>query len=898
MRRELIESDRVSRTSYVGCLGALLVGSFLAATARADTADSPDADELLRHCLDLAGISQGVCAMVGCPDEGLPLAMARTGDFFLHVRDPRPEHLAAARTAIDAAGLYGKQAVVEPGGFTWLPYAHRTIDLILAVDLNADQLEELSPGEILNALRPGGVAIVGRQKGLADATESFGIDRLQAWLAASDVASAHVSEDDFGVWARLTRPPLPGTDSWSHWEHGPDNNPVSTDTVIKAPYMTQWLGLPLYAAMPAITTSAGGRLFIAMGHIAHHRREEPWLNTILARSGYNGHVLWKRKLPDGYLAHRSAFIATEDTFYMINPDGPGCLLLDPETGEERDRIKVAEIDEDEWKWMAIQDGVLFALAGDKQGATETTVVRSQQPHWSWGELSRGYYEKRVPWGFGTTVLAFDLNRRQLLWSHREGAGIDSRAMVIGEGRVYFYRPDSHVGALDAATGQAIWANSDPDVIRLIEEPGRGLSSTPGFRSACFSISTPGALIFEAQTRMNVVALSTTDGKMIWQHRKTTNNPNMIYTDGRLYVGVGDDGNTLAIDPLSGTKLDDLGFKKRSCARLTATPDSFFCRGWPEGLTRFDRATGKVLFNGAFRPSCNDGVVPANGLLYVGPWACDCNLSVMGRVALASASEFEPTPQAAAAPRLELGEGDVRQVEPLKITAKDWPTYRANPSRTAASRAATGGPLSRIWDFAPDNEHRPTAPIAAEGLVFVAGDDGKVRAIDAATGQFEMVVSDSRADPATAHDQPGSGIRGQWRWTCLCARGPDGTPAMAVPRRSGRSPNHGLRKPLFDVAGQQRRAGRRRRRLRGGRNHRLRRHVRVCPRCDHGRREMAEREFGPSRSRVAEGRLGARNADNRRRPPVDGGWKRRFAGRLRPRNGRVPGRTAARRLATI
>jgi hypothetical protein len=35
-------------------------------------------------------------------------------------------------------------------------------------------------------------------------------------------------------------------DAWSHWEHGPDNNPVSTDSVIKAPYRTQWLGAPLF----------------------------------------------------------------------------------------------------------------------------------------------------------------------------------------------------------------------------------------------------------------------------------------------------------------------------------------------------------------------------------------------------------------------------------------------------------------------------------------------------------------------------------------------------------------------------------------------------------------------------------------------------------------------------
>ena len=37
-----------------------------------------------------------------------------------------------------------------------------------------------------------------------------------------------------GTWGRLTKPQLNGVDEWSHWEHGPGNNPVSTDEVIKA----------------------------------------------------------------------------------------------------------------------------------------------------------------------------------------------------------------------------------------------------------------------------------------------------------------------------------------------------------------------------------------------------------------------------------------------------------------------------------------------------------------------------------------------------------------------------------------------------------------------------------------------------------------------------------------
>ena len=53
----------------------------------------------------------------------------------------------------------------------------------------------------------------------------------------------------------------------------------------------------------------------------------------------------------------------------------------------------------------------------------------------------------------------------------------------------------------------MWTNDDPEVLGLIEAPGEGLVSTPGFRSACLAVATPEALILQGQTRMNVVAVS-------------------------------------------------------------------------------------------------------------------------------------------------------------------------------------------------------------------------------------------------------------------------------------------------------------------------------------------------------------------------------------------------------
>ncbi len=719
------------------CVGTILA-SLTATVPVADAAGSKpgNGDALLaEHLVDMADVPPGICCILGCDDVRVGVELARPGGFLVHVVDPRNAEVSAARGNPDVGRIHGKRMIVEKASLAGLPYAENSIDLIVSTHLTTDKLTDLPLAEVVRVLRPQGRAVLGARGRGGSSGTTLTAAQLERWLRSSGVGEFQVKDDDFGLWALVTKPALAGVDDWSHWEHGPDNNPVSTDTVIKAPYMTHWLGEPLYIAMPAITTASGGRIFVAMGHIAHHKREEPWLNTLQARNGYNGTELWRLRLPDGYLVHRSAFIATDDTFYMIDVDGNGCLLLDPITGEEKGRVHIPDI-RGEWKWIALQDGILFALVGKEKDPPETTIVRSQFTHWSWGELSQGYYTKRVPWGFGETVLAYDLEGGKVLWTHEEDSPIDSRAMVLGDGKVFIYGPDSHIGCLDARSGVVQWTNSDSKVRELIEESGRGLSSTPGFRTTCFCLYTPEALFYEAQTRMNIVAVSNKDGSYLWHRRKTTNNPNMLYADGKLLVGIGENGSTLVLEPLTGTTIEDLGFWKRSCARLTATPDSFFCRGQPEGLTRYDRKSKKVLFNGAVRPSCNDGVVPANGLLYIGPWLCDCNLSLMGTVTMCSAGDFVFERDATEKERLEVGDGDISKVASLRVSAKDWPTYRGNNARSASSEAAVSGEASKIWEFQPQGVDKPAAPSGAGGLIFLCGDDGKVRAIDAANGTLK------------------------------------------------------------------------------------------------------------------------------------------------------------------
>lgn len=700
---------------------AIMAGALGFAVAAADA--NPDA-----CLLDGMGIHAGVCVVIPCGAAGSEaLELARSRDFLVHVLLADDAACDAMRQAADAARIDPHRIVAERIVDARLPHADNVTSIVLVANPDESFLQRFSAQEAVRVLQPRGKLIV-----LGGAAEKSGVsaERLKQWMRSGGLDQLETDRCGAHVGVAGTKAPLVGADNWSHWEHGPDNNPVSVDTVIKAPYMTQWLGQPYYIAMPAITTVAGGRIFTAMGHIAHHKREEPWLNTILARDGYNGAQLWTRKLPDGYLVHRSAFIATDDTFYMIAPDGTGCLALDPETGYEKGRITLPG-DHGSWKWIAMDDGVLYALVGDAPDPAETTVVRSEAPAWSWGELSKGYYEPRVPWGFGTLLAAYDMDKGKVLWKRQESAPMDSRAMVIGGANIFFYGPDSRAGCLDKKSGDPIWINEDPQVRQLIEQPGQGLSSTPGFKSTTFCLYTPEAVLFEAQTNMNVVALSSKDGHLLWHRPKTSSNPNMIYADGNVLAGIGPDGNTLRLNVLTGETIEDLGFKKRSCARLTATSDSFFCRGWPEGITRYDRGNKTILFNGAFRPACNDGVIGANGLLYIGPWLCDCSLTLMGTAALCTAREI-PKPDPAR--QLETNPS-APPVPPLVAGEHDWPSYRGSSARTGSASADAAGHADPVWHYRPEAAFTPTAPVTVGGIVFYAGDDGRVRAIETVRGQL-------------------------------------------------------------------------------------------------------------------------------------------------------------------
>ena len=164
---------------------------------------------------------------------------------------------------------------------------------------------------------------------------------------------------------------------------------------------------------------ANGRIYKAMGHIAHKANQNEMLNTLLCINAFNGTILWRRDLSPGFMLHRNTMVATDDALYM--GDHESCKIIDGETGELRDEIKVdlSISDGPVWKWMAMRDGIMYSLVGNPEVQIETQrAVRRGLGHWPWGMWDgHDYDDPRTSFGFGRTIVATDLKTKEQVWHY-------------------------------------------------------------------------------------------------------------------------------------------------------------------------------------------------------------------------------------------------------------------------------------------------------------------------------------------------------------------------------------------------------------------------------------------------------------------------------------------------
>jgi len=658
-------------------------------------AGASSAAENASELLNTLGLQRGICAVIGDCEQECAVELAQQSEALIYIQSSNREHVTDLRASAAKAGLLGTRIYVELGSNEMIHLADNLADGAIVV--GEDELEERHRAEVLRAVHPGAKVLINGES--------------------------------------ITKPRPFGADDWSHPYHGPDNNPQSRDANAKAPYLTQFLSEPWYVPMPQVTVSSGGRVYKAFGHIALKEREWPWLNTLVAINGYNGTHLWNRKLKPGFMVHRNNLIATPDTLFVA--DDESCKLLDATIGALKDEIVIhKDIDSDGvWKWMALDDGVLYALVG----ATEKhdTVIRGARtkPGWPWSELGKGY-GGQYSWGFGRTLIAIDPRTKKTLWTYKSNEPIDSRALCMASGRLFVYSHQKYLAAVDAKNGDELWKTSDKNLLNSIGQHDRAQTARKGFASTSFAKANEKGVYFAGPQRTKIVAVSAKDGSLMWDY--DDGNFQLVLREDGLYA-MGRMQTSKKFNYLTGEILADLDCYRGNCTRATGTVDSIFTRGYRHtGTMRLDLTGNYPRRIPLMRPACQDGVIVSDGQLYWGPWMCDCNHSLIGMISLAPAGDFDFAQSAHEDDRLQPA-SEFKAVTKLEMSDADWTSYRSDGLRQASSPATIPSKAKMLWQIEPPSEVEPTAPVTAGGLVFWSGMDGIVRAADSTAGKIRWAA---------------------------------------------------------------------------------------------------------------------------------------------------------------
>ena len=680
------------------------------------------ADELVQK----TGIAGGLCSFPRATpaDETLALELAKRPSFVVHVIARDAQAAARIRDAADAAGLLGRSFYVEQGDPAPLPFANRLVDVLVASDLrDADLTPELKR-EWLRVLAPQrGAALVGRAK---EAGDGLSQKALKAW--SGDVPKAKLLDEKSGVWAVLKAELPAGSDSWTHRCHGPENAQVSSDSTLKAPFLTQWWGMPRQEGFWGTTVVAGnGRMFSLRG--SRHSGEQVFLT---ARSLTSGLPLWQKRVrqaPEtervphgGYIPGRSCLVVDGDALDLIERDG--VVRLDAETGQERGRIAGPKPD-GQIKWIASSDGVLAVLAGDAD------VIKPIA------------YQTIAANPTGRDLAVYDAEAKKELWHDTAAGDIDERQIVARGGRLYCLVQGVGLVCRELRTGKTLWTNPDPEIQAEYLTPtpkvvDQLLASQPAL------MAFEEVLLFRAKWAKDLFALSRADGSLLWKKPSAGGSYRTLTAVAVDGLWVGGPGGT--IDLKTGQPAKGPRFVSSGCGPTTSVPGYLItCFG-----TVMETQSNRVIRTDDIKSPCDVGSLVSEGMMVTVPSECGCSYEVKGYRALTSAGDVQPHTAPAWQGRLTVL--DTTEPKPLAVTVADWPTYRHDARRSGASPVTVGAASNVLWRWSPSGvasytnkapagqglrlapDDMVSAPVAAAGRVWFASHDGVIHCLESATGK--------------------------------------------------------------------------------------------------------------------------------------------------------------------
>jgi len=742
---------------------AALSAVLLAACAGRCVAAEQTVGDQAKRLLDTAGVKGGLIVHLGCGDGRLTAALGESDRFVVHGLDDNEDAITEARRHISAEGVYGRTSVRRFSGKR-LPYVDNLVNLVVASGEC-----QVADAEIARVLAPGGVALT-----------------LDPQLSTLD----------------SYRKPWPAEiDEWTHFLHGPDNNAVAQDRVVGPPYHLQWLGWPRHLrshehlnSLSALV-SARGRIFyiIDEGPTAAVTSPSRW--RLVARDAFNGVLLWKRDLgpweghfrlfrsgpPD--VARR--LVAVDDRVYATLGYGKQVAAYDAVTGET-----LRTYDETDGALEIVYDkGRLFVLVGsiDKD---------------AFADSSRRFYPSPAPRNKGIVVV--DAESGELLWKRadQDTAAVMATTLAVSGQRLFFQNTKQLI-CLDAGSGQEHWRADRPAYTTRLSWSAPTLvvcddvvlsadASTGGLpREASRGADAVEWIMSDTDIRKHppgdLIAFSAQTGERLWSTESLQGFccPGDIFViDDLVWAGAIVAPAQQTLDVALDLKTGEVK-KRRSgdgppvggharCYRNKAT-ERFLVLGG-SGVEFVDLTDWSWTADSWVRGTCQYGVMPSNGLLYVPPDSCACrpNARLHGFTAMAPKKQRAESQEQRAEDRLHRGPAYSGIQHPVSgIQHPDsWPTYRHDARRSGATGATVPAHLKPDWQA--DLGGRLSSPVVAGGRAYVSRVDAHVVcALDVESGRtvWSRTVGGPVDSPPTAcRDRVIFGCRDGWVY---CLRASDG-----------------------------------------------------------------------------------------------------------------------------
>jgi len=649
--------------------------------------------------LQESGVRGGLLVHLGCGDGERTVGFYANEGYLVHGLNADRAQVMQARRRIAARGLYGPVSIDSFDG-VHLPYIDNLVNLLVAEDLG-----DVSMDEVTRVLCPRGVAYIRQQ----------------------------------GRWVRTVKAWPQEIDEWTHYMHGPDNNAVAQDTVIDSPRRLQWNGGPKWtrshekmSSMNAMV-SARGRLFYVMdeGPSASVQLPPEW--KLIARDAFNGVILWKRAIPlwhthlwplkAGPATIPRRLVAVGDHVYVTLGLTQPVVALDAASGRTMRTYKGTEGTEE----ILVADGVLYLRVNED---FKPDVFKPENEH-CWTESARAMGKIGV-WKPSERqyVTAIDANTGETLW--RVDSPIARLTLTVDAHSVYFHT-GQHIISLKRDTGKEQWRQDKVPTFTSLTT-----------RTPPTLVSYDDVLLY--QHNRTIAAYARQTGAKLWQstHPRSGHvSPGdaLIINDLVWSAGsgagkfIGKDIHTGAVQaeflPPKMTWFHPRCYRSKGTARFLLASRT--------GIEVVDVRAKQVDVNHWTRGACLYGIMPANGLIYIGPNPCACLLETKtaGFNALAPAKPASALDRdTPTSKRIEKGPAYHDRFHPSSFTlhpSSSWPMYRHDRMRSASTSVSVSTALKQRWDV--DLHEKLSSLVCAHDIVVATTPEmHTVHALDKSSGQ--------------------------------------------------------------------------------------------------------------------------------------------------------------------